>query len=184
MYRTILAGFDGSEGAKIALREAAEFGKLFGAKVTALWVQHALPHYPETVGEIEEEKHAASAFLSTITRDVAAIEKEVKYPIACKHQVGHPASTLLKFAEIGKYDLIVLGHSGHSRLWGRVLGPYRGPGKRTRRLQRSHRPQANSGKLKTEIERVNPTHGKHLLPSLVIKSKSTFNRPIGRTQIL
>ena len=33
MYRTILAGFDGSEGAKIALREAAEFGKLFGAKV-------------------------------------------------------------------------------------------------------------------------------------------------------
>jgi nucleotide-binding universal stress UspA family protein len=122
MYRTILAGFDGSEGAKIALKEAAEFGKLLGAKVTALWVQHALPHYPETVGEIEEEKHAASAFLSKITRDVAAIEKEVKYPIACKHEVGHPASTLLKFAEIGKYDLIVLGHSGHSRLWGRVLG--------------------------------------------------------------
>jgi nucleotide-binding universal stress UspA family protein len=54
--------------------------------------------------------------------DVAAIEKEIKYPIACRHQIGHPARTLLKVAETGKYDLIVLGHSGHSRLWGRVLG--------------------------------------------------------------
>ena len=67
MYRSILAGFDGSKGAKAALKEAAEFGKLFGARVTALWVQHTLPHYPETVGEIDEEKHAAGAFLSKIT---------------------------------------------------------------------------------------------------------------------
>lgn len=122
MYRMILAGFDGSSGAKIALKEAAAFGRLVGARVTALWVQHTLPHYPETVGEIEEEKHAATAFLNKIKREVAAIEKQMNYPIACKHEVGHPASTLLKFAEIGKYDLIVLGHSGHSRLWGRVLG--------------------------------------------------------------
>jgi nucleotide-binding universal stress UspA family protein len=68
MYRTILAGFDGSPGAKVALKEAAAVGKLLGAKVTAVWVQHALPHYPETVGEIEEEKHAATAFLSQIIR--------------------------------------------------------------------------------------------------------------------
>jgi hypothetical protein len=45
-------------------------------------VQHTLPHYPETVGEIEEEKHAASAFVSKITRDVAAIEREANTPIA------------------------------------------------------------------------------------------------------
>jgi nucleotide-binding universal stress UspA family protein len=132
MYRTILAGFDGSPGAKIALKEAATLGKLLGAKVTAMWVQHALPHYPETVGEIEEEKHAASAFLSQIIRDVAAIEKEIKYPIACKHQIGHPARTLLKVAR----DWKVRPHCSWS-LWtfsalGSCARPYRGSGKRAR----------------------------------------------------
>jgi nucleotide-binding universal stress UspA family protein len=29
---------------------------------------------------------------------------------------------LLKVAEEGGYDLIVIGHSDHSELWGRMLG--------------------------------------------------------------
>jgi nucleotide-binding universal stress UspA family protein len=122
MYRKILSGFDASPGAKIALKEAAGLSKLVGGKVTALWVQHALPHYPETVGEIDEEKHAANLFLGRIKREVDAIEKEMGCSIACERRTGHPAKTLLDFAETGKFDLIVLGHSGHSPFRARVLG--------------------------------------------------------------
>ena len=32
------------------------------------------------------------------------------------------------FAKEGNYDLIVIGHSDHSELWGRLLGERRGGG--------------------------------------------------------
>jgi nucleotide-binding universal stress UspA family protein len=35
---------------------------------------------------------------------------------------GHPAQILLRYAGEGDFDLIVLGHKGHSGLWGRFLG--------------------------------------------------------------
>ena len=35
---------------------------------------------------------------------------------------GHPAKAIIKFAVDGNYDLIVVGHSDHSALWGRLLG--------------------------------------------------------------
>jgi nucleotide-binding universal stress UspA family protein len=122
MYRKILTGFDGSSGAKMALKEAAGLGKIIGAKVTALWVQSTLPHYPETVGEIDEEKHAANVFFGRLKREVETISKEIEYPIICSHRAGHPSSTLLEFSEAEKFDLIVLGHSGHSPFRARVLG--------------------------------------------------------------
>ena len=122
MYRKILTGFDGSPGARLALAEAARLGKIIEAKVTALWVQSALPHYPETVGEIQEEKHAATVFFGKLRREAEAVSGEAGWPVACEHRAGHPATTLLEFAEAGKFDLIVLGHSGHSPFRARVLG--------------------------------------------------------------
>lgn len=43
-------------------------------------------------------------------------------PIACETQRGHPAKSIVKFADEGGFDLIVVGHSDHSELWGRLLG--------------------------------------------------------------
>jgi nucleotide-binding universal stress UspA family protein len=45
-----------------------------------------------------------------------------KIPLICEHIEGHAAKVLVKYAKENKCDLIVLGRSGHSRLWGRLLG--------------------------------------------------------------
>ena len=42
--------------------------------------------------------------------------------IGCETAPGHPAKAIVKFANEGHYDLIVIGHSDHSELWGRLLG--------------------------------------------------------------
>ena len=42
--------------------------------------------------------------------------------IACETRRGHPAKEIVKVAAEGAYDLIVIGHSDHSELWGRLLG--------------------------------------------------------------
>jgi len=42
--------------------------------------------------------------------------------IPCETRRGHPAKMIVKFADEGGCDLIVIGHSDHSELWGRLLG--------------------------------------------------------------
>ena len=122
MYRKILVGYDGSEGAKLALEDALQLARELKAEIWTLWVRGSLPHYPETVDEVEEEKDAANAFVQRITRDVVAYSKEYGMDIHAESRAGHPAQSLLLFAEQGKFDLIVLGNRGHSELWGRFLG--------------------------------------------------------------
>jgi len=122
MYKRILVGFDGSEGSKAALHHAARLAKLLGAELWALWVRGSLPHYPETVDEVEEEKEAADSFLQNLTRQIVHISKEHGIEIRGDSRSGHPAKTILSYAEEGKFDLIVLGNRGHSELWGRFLG--------------------------------------------------------------
>jgi Universal stress protein family len=57
--------------------------KKLGAELSALWVRGSLPHYPETIDEIDVEEESAPR------------------PVV---------------------RLIVLGHHGHSGLWGKLLG--------------------------------------------------------------
>jgi nucleotide-binding universal stress UspA family protein len=122
MYKKILVGYDGSDGAKLALEHALQLAKELRAEVWALWVRGSLPHYPETVDEVEEEREAADAFFQQITKDVLAYSKQYGVDVHVASRSGHPARTILSFAEEGKFDLIVLGNRGHSGVWGRFLG--------------------------------------------------------------
>jgi len=122
MYKKLLVGYDGSDGARLALEHALRLAKELNAEVWTLWVRGSLPHYPETVDEVEEEKEAANAFLQKISKDVLTYSRQYGIDVHAESVSGHPAQTILSFAEKGKFDLIVLGNRGHSGLWGRFLG--------------------------------------------------------------
>jgi len=122
-----IGGTGSREGPREALSrayivDAIELAQKHDAELCALWVRGSLPHYPETVDEVEEEKEAATAFLQRITKDVLAYSKQYGVDIQADSLSGHPAKTILSYAEKGGYDLIVLGNRGHSELWGRFLG--------------------------------------------------------------
>lgn len=122
MYKEILVAYDGSEGSKTALEHAIRLAKELGAEISALWVRGSLPHYPESVDEVEEEKEAAENFLKKLTRELVAISQEQKIDIHADSRRGHPAKTIVDYAREHDFDLIVLGHRGHSGLWGGFLG--------------------------------------------------------------
>ncbi len=122
MYANILVGYDGSEGSKLALLHAVKLAGTLGSSLTALWVRGSLPHYPETVDEVEEEKNAANAYMQRLSAELLAFSREHRVEIHADSRSGHPAKTILSYAEEGKFDLIVLGNRGHSELWGRFLG--------------------------------------------------------------
>ncbi|MGO8698146.1 MAG: universal stress protein [Limisphaerales bacterium] len=43
----------------------------------------------------------------------------------CETHRGHPAKMILRFADEGRYDLIVIGHSDHSEAVGPLVGRHR-----------------------------------------------------------
>ena len=122
MFTKILVGYDGSKGGKAALAHAAVMAKEYNAQITAIWVREPLPRYTDLPGESEEEAEAADEYFQERQKEVADVAREHGIAIACETRRGHPAKAVLRFAEEGRYDLIVVGHSDHSELWGRLLG--------------------------------------------------------------
>jgi nucleotide-binding universal stress UspA family protein len=122
MFKKILVGYDGSKGGKSALQRAAVIASQNNAEITAIWVREPLPRYSDLPGEFEGESEAADEYFTERQKEVAEIAAQQGLQIECKTRRGHPAKTIVKFADEGHYDLVVVGHSDHSELWGRLLG--------------------------------------------------------------
>jgi len=121
MNKLILVGYDGSKGGKAALEAAVELARKFEGRVTALWVREPLPRHSDLPGEIEESE-AADRYFAARQEEVAKTASQLGIPIGCEAARGHPAKAIVGYAQKGGYDLIVIGHSDHSGLWGRLLG--------------------------------------------------------------
>lgn len=122
MYKKLLVAYDGSEGSKRALDKGIKIAQLYQAEVTAIWIQSKLPHYPETVSEVNQEQSSAIAFANKLKEEVHHFSKKVNYPIKFIHQQGHTTKTIVTYAEKEHISLVVVGSTGHSNLWGRLLG--------------------------------------------------------------
>jgi nucleotide-binding universal stress UspA family protein len=122
MFTKILVGYDGSKGGKAALARAAVMAKEFNAQISALWVREPLPRHSDLPGEPEGEAEAADEYFQQRRKEVEAMAALHGIAIPCETRRGHPAKTIVNLAKEGGYDLIVIGHSDHSELWGRLLG--------------------------------------------------------------
>jgi nucleotide-binding universal stress UspA family protein len=122
MFHKILVGYDGSRSAKLALQHAAVMAREYEAEMTALWVREPLPHHSDLPGEFEGEKEAADDYFKERCEEVKKVAQEHGIDIRCVARAGHPAKTIVTHAQENGSDLIVIGHSDHSELWGRLLG--------------------------------------------------------------
>jgi nucleotide-binding universal stress UspA family protein len=122
MFKKILVGYDGSKGGKTALERAAAAAKHYNAQLTALWVRQPLPQHAALPGEAEGEAEAAADYFEDRKHEVAELAAQQGLEIACESRSGHAAKVIVSFAKEGGYDLIVVGHSDHSEMWGRLLG--------------------------------------------------------------
>jgi len=122
MFKKILVGYDGSKGGKAALRRAVVLAKEFNADLTALWVREPLPRYTDLPGEPESEAEAGDEYYGEREKEVGLATAEHEIKIACETRRGHPAKNIVQAAADKGCDLIVVGHSDHSEMWGRLLG--------------------------------------------------------------
>ena len=121
-YKKILVPFDGSEGSRKALEKAMEIASSDEAEVTALWVDEDVPRYAPGVGMVEERFEVRAEEFEQIDAQVRELSKLGGKSIKTDCVVGHAAQSILRHAQENGFDIIVIGHSGRSGVWGALLG--------------------------------------------------------------
>jgi len=121
MYKRILLAYDGSEGAERALAAGIELAKLCGAELVALAVEE-LPRFSGTIDEVREEKEFANQQFSRLLDGAQAQSRAAGVKLQTLIRPGHPAQTIAEVAKEGRFNLILVGHSGLSGVWAAFLG--------------------------------------------------------------
>lgn len=119
--RKILVAFDGSDGSRKALRVGMDLARSRDAELWAVTVADQTPRYAGTVGEVQENQDIEG--LDRIALEEARVlAQQSGADIKTELLKGHPAQSIVGFARDGGFDLIIVGHSGHSAVWGHFLG--------------------------------------------------------------
>jgi nucleotide-binding universal stress UspA family protein len=122
MFRKILAALDGSEGSWRAMRAAINLAREQRAELWALSVEDHLPRFAATVGEMEEEKDFANHAYQRLQQEARILAGEAGVLLHTDIVAGHAAQSIVEYAKQHGFDLIVVGHSGHSGVWANFLG--------------------------------------------------------------
>ena len=122
MFKKILLAYDGSPGAERALAVGIELAKLHGADLVALAVQERLPRFSGTIDEVQEEKEFANQQYSRLLDGAQAQARAAGVQLRTLMRPGHPAQTIVEVAGEGRFDVILVGHSGLSGVWAAFLG--------------------------------------------------------------
>jgi len=122
MFKHLLVGVDGSPGSLRAMDVAAGLAAEHGAILDALTVIDRDPRFAATVGEVDEELTAGKAFARQVQEQARQIAANHGVTVETLTAYGHAAQTLAEKTRHGVYDLLVLGASGHSGVWGPFLG--------------------------------------------------------------
>ncbi|HEY7536059.1 MAG TPA: universal stress protein [Thermodesulfobacteriota bacterium] len=121
-FNKILVANDGSEGARKALRVAVELAKRFDAELHSISVEEDLPHYAATVGEVIEAKHERNAYFHKVNEEGIEFAAKEGVTLNTKVVAGHEVEKIVDHINVGKFDLLVIGFMGHSRVFGRIWG--------------------------------------------------------------
>jgi nucleotide-binding universal stress UspA family protein len=121
MFNTILHANDGSEGAGKALNLALDIAKLAHTVLHMVCVEE-ISEFPETIGDVNEEKRRADRRYRPIVRHAEQLAKERDVRLVTHLIAGHPVRDIITLAAGLKADLLVIGATGHSTFYERVLG--------------------------------------------------------------
>ncbi len=123
MFSRVLVGYDGSPGARRAVELGTDLARAApDADLLVVAVEGHLPHYGATVGEFDEERELEERECRRWLEEATAYTQARGVAARAEVVSGHPAQQLLHAAHRAHADLVVLGHSGHSAVWGRFLG--------------------------------------------------------------
>ncbi len=122
MFKRILVAYDGSEGSRTALKRGIELAQALDAELVSISIEEHLPYYAASISEVKATKEQIDEHFRALTkqaRDVAALSGLTMETIV---QQGHEVERIVGAAKEGRFDLLIIGYHGHSRIFERAMG--------------------------------------------------------------
>ncbi len=121
MFKTILHANDGSEYAFDALALALDIAKQNNSELHTISVEE-IDYMPEFIEEVREETGTAARRYHTVLQRARAMAEEKHVALKTHVVAGHAVRDILKLAADLNADLLVIGGTGHSAFYERMLG--------------------------------------------------------------
>ena len=121
MFRKILHANDGSEHAFHALAFAIAMAKQNGSELHMISVQE-IDYMPEFIEEVREETGTAARRYHTVIQRARGLAEQSHIELHAHVVAGHPVRDILDFATKIRAELLVIGATGHSALYERLIG--------------------------------------------------------------
>ena len=121
MFKKILHANDGSDHAFNAFELALKIAKETGAELHMVCVEE-ISYLPELIEEVREETGVAARRFHSVVNRAREIAGTAQLELKTHVLAGHPVRDIIDLAGDLKADLLVVGASGHSALYDRMLG--------------------------------------------------------------
>jgi nucleotide-binding universal stress UspA family protein len=121
MFRKILHANDGSDHAYHALSLALALAKQDKAELHMVSVEE-IPYLPEAIEEVREETGVAARRFHAVVNRARTMADASGVKLKAHVLAGHPVRNIVDLARDLKADLLVVGGSGHSALYSRLIG--------------------------------------------------------------
>lgn len=123
MFTSIVVGIDGSPPSLTAAHAAMNLAARDGCQLHLVSVIEEIPRYVAVREEASREETEALAYFGAYHERLAR-DANRQGVIATTSQLlsGHEVQQLLAYADEVRADLLVIGHAGHSGVWGPALG--------------------------------------------------------------
>ena len=122
MFEKILIAHDGSDGAQKAFDVAVKLAARLQTRLHMISVEEDLPKHAETIGEIEEEKEIEDSYFGQLAAQSKRRAALHAVDLDCTVLPGHEVKTIVEFIRERRFDLLVIGFTGHSRIYEHIWG--------------------------------------------------------------
>jgi nucleotide-binding universal stress UspA family protein len=121
MFSKILHANDGSVPAFRAFALALDIAKQNTAALHMVCVEE-IPYLPEFIEEVREETGVAARRFRSVIQKARGMAEQHQVNLQTHVQAGHPVRTIVDLANELGADLLIIGATGHSQLYERMIG--------------------------------------------------------------
>ena len=122
MFDQILIAHDGSDIARKAFDVAVEITARLGAHLRMVCVEEDIPRHAEVIDELREEKDRADSYFAQLAEHCRGRAALHSVDLETVILPGHAVRVIGDFAQENAIDLLIIGFTGHSRIYEHIWG--------------------------------------------------------------
>jgi nucleotide-binding universal stress UspA family protein len=122
MMEQMLVAHDGSDSARKAFDFAVDLAARLGARLRMICVEEEIPRHAEVIDELLEEKDRADSYFGQLAEQCRTRAAMQSVDLETVIVPGHVVKMIGDFVQQNSIDLLVIGFTGHSRIYEHPLG--------------------------------------------------------------